>query len=394
MKFKRVFLIVMDSVGIGTCPDSYKFGDDGAATIQHIAESKKEGIHLPNMEALGYGKIAPIRGLRSDIQVKGIYGKMQELSSGKDTMTGHWEMMGIETTKPFVTFTETGFPKELIDLLEERTGRKVIGNKAASGTEILEELGEEQRKTGALIVYTSADPVLQIAADENLIPLEELYRDCKIAREITLKEEWKVGRIIARPYLYLGDGKYQRTTNRHDYSVTPPEKTTLNFVQDKGLKTISVGKISDIFNAYGVDDGNHITSNHNGMEITTDIVKNKDFTGFCFVNLVDFDALYGHRRNVEGYYNAMVEFDADLGNLMKELKEGDLLLVTADHGNDPTWTGTDHTREFVPVLGYYKGLDKEVNLGTRTSFADLGATVSDNFETEMPRIGVSFLKEI
>ena len=394
MKFKRIFVIVIDSVGIGTCPDSFEFGDDGANTIGHIAESKEEGIHLPNMESLGYGKIAPIKGLSSTIKVNGIYGKMQELSKGKDTMTGHWEMMGIETTKPFVVFTDTGFPKELINELERRTGRKVIGNKAASGTAIIDELGKVQEETGALIVYTSADPVLQIAANEGIIPLEELYRDCKIAREITLKEEWKVGRIIARPYITLPDGTYKRTTNRHDYAVNPPEKTCMNFLQDNNYKVISVGKISDIFNAYGVDEGNHITSNHNGMEITIDIVKNKDFTGLCFINLVDFDALYGHRRDVNGYYNAMVEFDSDLGNLMKELKEDDLLLVTADHGNDPTWKGTDHTREFVPILGYYKGLNKDINLGTRSTFADLGQTIADNFNVDKLKIGKSFLKEI
>lgn len=394
MKFKRIFLIVIDSVGIGTCPDSYKFGDDGAATIQHIAESHKEGIHLPNLEALGYGKIAPIRGVKSDIKVNGIYGKMQELSKGKDTMTGHWEMMGIETVKPFVVFTDTGFPKELIDELERRTGRKVIGNKAASGTAIIDELGPEQEKTGALIVYTSADPVLQIAANEGIIPLEELYEDCRIAREITLKEEWKVGRVIARPYITLPDGKYKRTTNRHDYAVTPPMKTTLNYLQDENYRVISVGKISDIFNAYGIDEGNHIDSNHDGMVKTTNIVKEKDFTGLCFVNLVDFDALYGHRRDVEGYYKSMVEFDEDLGNLIKELKEDDLLLITADHGNDPTWTGTDHTREYVPLVGYYKGLNREINLGLRTSFADFGKTISENFNVKSTEIGESFLKDL
>ncbi len=254
MKYKRIFLIVMDSVGIGTCPDSYKFDDEGANTIGHIAESYEKGINLPNMESLGYGKIAPIRGVRSWVPNKGYYSKMRELSNGKDTMTGHWEMMGIKTVKPFVTFTDTGFPFDLIHELEVKTGRSIIGNKSASGTEILKELGQKQEETGALIVYTSADSVLQIAANENLIPLEELYKDCEIAREITLKDEWRVGRIIARPYIKLEDGSYKRTTNRHDYALDPTGRTTLNELQDNGYKVISVGKISDIFNKQGIDE--------------------------------------------------------------------------------------------------------------------------------------------
>ena len=393
MKYKRIFLLVMDSVGIGTCKDSYKFDDDGADTIGHIAESKG-GISLPTMEKLGYGKIRPILGINSNLDTIGYFGKMEECSNGKDTMTGHWEMMGIKTINPFITFTDTGFPKELIDELEKRTGRTVIGNKSASGTEIIKELGEEQRKTGALIVYTSADSVLQIAADEDLIPLEELYRDCEIAREITLKNEWRVGRIIARPYKYLGNNEYKRTTNRHDYALNPTEYTTLNALQDNNYKVISVGKISDIFNKSGIDEGNHIDSNHDGMMKTIDIIKNKDFTGLCFINLVDFDALYGHRRDVEGYYNSMVEFDKDLESLIKELKEDDLLMVTADHGNDPTWHGTDHTREYVPILVYSKSLKESKSLGIRETFADLGATIAENFNVKAPKIGKSFLNEL
>ena len=393
MKYKRIFLLVMDSVGIGTCEDSYKFNDDGADTIGHIAEYNN-GIKLPNMEKLGYGRIRPILGVNSDIDTIGYYGKMRELSNGKDTMTGHWEMMGIKTVNPFITFTDTGFPKELIDELELKTGRKVIGNISASGTEIIKKLGEEQRKTGALIVYTSADSVLQIAADENVIPLEELYKDCKIAREITLKNEWRVGRIIARPYIYLGNNEYKRTTNRHDYALNPTEYQTLNALQDNNYKVISVGKISDIFNGSGIDEGNHIDSNHDGMMKTINIIKNNDFTGLCFINLVDFDALYGHRRDVLGYYNSMIEFDKDLGELLNSLNDDDLLMVTADHGNDPTWHGTDHTREFVPILVYSKSLKESKSLGIRDTFADLGATIAENFNVESPKIGKSFLNEL
>ena len=394
MKYKRIILIVMDSVGIGTCPDSYKFNDDGANTIGHIAESKDEGISLPTLESLGYGKIAPIKGVSNTINTKGYYAKMQELSNGKDTMTGHWEMMGIKTVNPFITFTDTGFPKELIDELEAKTGRKVIGNYSASGTEIIKELGKTQEETGALIVYTSADSVLQIAANEGIIPLHELYKVCEIAREITLKDEWRVGRIIARPFIKLEDGTYKRTTNRHDYALNPTEDTVLNFLKNKKYDSISVGKIQDIFNGSGIDEGNHIDSNHDGMMKTIKIIKEKDFTGLCFVNLVDFDALYGHRRDVDGYYNSMVEFDKDLSSLIDELKDDDLLIVTADHGNDPTWTGTDHTREYVPLLVYNKKFIESKTLGIRNTFSDIGATIADNFQVEAPKIGVSFLNEL
>ena len=394
MKYKRIFVIAIDSVGIGTCPDSYKYDDDGANTIVHIAEIEERGINLPTMESLGYGKIENIRGVSSTINTKGYYCRMQELSNGKDTMTGHWEMMGIKTIKPFITFTDTGFPDELIKELEEKTGRKVIGNKSASGTEIIKELGKVQEETGALIVYTSADSVLQIAANEGLIPLEELYRDCEIAREMTLKEEWRVGRIIARPYITLPDGTYKRTTNRHDYALSPTDRTTLNELYDNGYKVISVGKIQDIFNGSGIHKGNHIDSNHDGMLKTIKIMKEDDFNGLCFVNLVDFDALYGHRRDAKGYYNSLVEFDSDLNQLIKELKEDDLLMVTADHGNDPTWHGTDHTREYVPLLIYSKSMKNSGSLGLRDTFSDIGATIAENFNVTPPKIGKSFLKDI
>ena len=393
-KYKRIFVIVIDSVGIGTCPDSYKYGDDGANTICHIAESKDYGIKLPNMESLGYGKIENIRGVSNNLKTKGYYGKMQELSNGKDTMTGHWEIMGIKTTKPFVTFTDTGFPKELIAELEKKTERKIIGNIAASGTEIIKELGLIQEETGALIVYTSADSVLQIAANENDIPLNELYRYCIIARDLTLKDEWRVGRVIARPYIKLEDGTYKRTTNRHDYALSPTERTVLNELYDNNYKVLSVGKISDIFNKSGISEGNHIDSNHDGMMKTIDIIKNQDFKGLCFINLVDFDALFGHRRDTIGYYNSLIEFDNDLGILLKELKKNDLLIITADHGNDPTWIGTDHTREYVPLLVYSKNMKNSGNLGTRDTFSDIGATIADNFNIDKPKIGISFLDEL
>lgn len=390
MKFKRIFVIVMDSVGCGTAPLSYQYGDDGANTIKHISEVMN-GIKLPTMEKLGYGNLTEIKGVKP-MNEFGYYGKMDEASKGKDTLTGHWEFMGVLTSKPFKTFTDTGFPKELIDELEQKTGHKVIGNCAASGTEIIKELGEEHIKTGAMIVYTSSDSVLQIACHEKYFGLEELYRCCKIAREICMKDEYMLGRIIARPFVGETAETFTRTTNRHDYALSPTDVTTLDNLNKSGLDVISVGKISDIFNARGITEGNKIKSNHNGMEITTEIAK-RDFNGLCFVNLVDFDALYGHRRDPKGYHHALEEFDTDLNTLFKELREDDLVMVTADHGNDPTWTGTDHTREYVPLLVYSKSLGKG-DLGTRKTFADIGATIAENFNVEAPHIGTSFLKDL
>lgn len=388
--FKRVFCVVMDSVGCGTAPLSYEYDDDGANTIAHIAEHCN-GIKLPNMEKLGYGNLTDILGVKK-INEYGYYGKMDEASKGKDTLTGHWEFMGVLTSKPFKTFTDTGFPKELIDELEEKTGHKVIGNVAASGTEIIKQLGEEHIKTGAMIVYTSSDSVLQIACHEKYFGLEELYRCCKIAREICMRDEYMLGRIIARPFVGETAETFTRTTNRHDYALSPTDVTTLDYLKEAGYDVISVGKISDIFNTRGITEGNKIKSNHNGMEITTEIAK-RDFKGLCFVNLVDFDALFGHRRNPEGYKAALEEFDTDLAVLMKELKDDDLLIITADHGNDPTWKGTDHTREYVPLLVYSKSIGKG-NLGTRKTFADIGATISDNFGVKLPNLGTSFLKDL
>ena len=358
MKFKRIFVIVCDSLGCGTAPRSKEFGDEGANTIGHISEHEN-GITLPTMESLGYGNLTPIKGVKALEPKIGYYGKMDEASTGKDTMTGHWEMMGVLTTHPFKTFTDTGFPKELIDKIEAKTGHKIIGNYSASGTEILKVLGEEHIKTGAMIVYTSADSVLQIAAHEKYFGLDELLRCCKITREICMDPKYMVGRIIARPFIGEDKDSFKRTTNRHDYTVSPTDHTTMESLKDKGFASISVGKISDIFNAVGVTEANHITSNHNGMEITTSYL-DKDFTGMVFTNLVDFDALYGHRRDAKGYHDAIEEFDTDLANFISKMKDDDLVIVTADHGNDPTWTGTDHTREYVPLLVYSKSIGHEI----------------------------------
>ncbi|MBQ2471419.1 MAG: phosphopentomutase [Acholeplasmatales bacterium] len=390
--FKRIFVIVADSLGCGTAPRSAEFGDEGANTIAHIAEHEG-GIKLPVMESMGYGNITDILGVKRVDNPKGYYGKMDEASNGKDTMTGHWEMMGILTENPFKTFTDNGFPKELIDELEEKTGHKVIGNYAASGTEILKELGEEHIKTGAMIVYTSADSVLQIACHEEHFGLDELYRCCEIAREICMKPEWMVGRIIARPFLGETKDTFKRTTNRHDYALSPTSRTTLDELKDKGYSVVSIGKIKDIFNGCGITEAYKNLSNHNGMEHAFSVAKH-DFTGLVFSNLVDFDALYGHRRDPEGYHDAIEEFDADLKTLMDLLNDDDLLMVTADHGNDPTWSGTDHTREYVPILVWGKKL-KGGNLGTRLSFADIGATIAENFNVKAPEvIGKSFLSEL
>ena len=390
--FKRIFVIVADSLGCGTAPRSSEFGDFGANTIAHIAEHEG-GIKLPVMESMGYGNITDILGVKKVDNPEGYYGKMDEASNGKDTMTGHWEMMGILTENPFKTFTDHGFPKELIDELEEKTGHKVIGNYAASGTEILKELGEEHIKTGAMIVYTSADSVLQIACHEEYFGLDELYRCCEIAREICMKPEWMVGRIIARPFLGKTKDTFKRTTNRHDYALSPTSRTTLDELKDKGYSVVSIGKIKDIFNGCGITDAYKNLSNHNGMEHAFSVAK-QDFTGLVFSNLVDFDALYGHRRDPKGYHDAIEEFDRDLKTLMDLLNDDDLLMVTADHGNDPTWSGTDHTREYVPILVWGKKL-KGGDLGTRRSFADIGATIAENFNVKAPEvIGKSFLSEL
>ena len=389
--YKRIFLVVMDSVGCGTAPLSHLYDDDGANTIAHIAEATN-GINLPTLEKLGYGNLLPIKGVKPVETPLGYYAMADELSTGKDTMTGHFEMVGIHTTKPFMTFTDTGFPDELIQLLEEKTGHKVIGNYAASGTEILVELGEEHIKTGAMIVYTSADSVLQITCHEKYFGLEELYRCCAIAREICLDDKYKVGRVIARPFVGENKNEFKRTPNRHDYALSPAHETTLDALKEAGYDVISIGKINDIFNTCGITEAHKTVSNHHGMEILNEVSK-KDFKGLCFVNLVDFDALYGHRRDAQGYKKCLEEFDTDLGKFIELMNDDDLLMVTADHGNDPTWKGTDHTREYVPFIIYSKGL-KGGDLGVKETFADLGQTIAENFNVKAQRIGKSFLKDL
>jgi len=354
-EYKRIFVIVLDSLGIGAMPDSKKFGDEGVDTFGHILE-KMGTLEIPNLQKLGMLNLHSAGKMEKVEEPKGRYMRLGEASNGKDTMTGHWEMMGLHITKPFKTFTETGFPKELIDELEKRTGHKVIGNKSASGTEILDELAEEEIATGHMIVYTSADSVLQICGNEETFGLDELYRCCEIARDITMKDEWKVGRVIARPYVGKKKGEFKRTSNRHDYALKPYGRTALNALKDAGYDVISVGKIFDIFDGEGLTESNKSKSSVHGMEQTIEISK-RDFKGLCFVNLVDFDALWGHRRNVKGYAEELERFDVKLGEFLGGLREDDLLIITADHGNDPTHTGTDHTREMVPFFAYSPSME-------------------------------------
>ncbi|MGN0334741.1 MAG: phosphopentomutase [Lachnospiraceae bacterium] len=393
-RFQRVFIIVMDSLGIGEMADSEKYGDSGVNTLRHILEAV-DSIQMPNLRRLGLANLVPLKHVEPVPKPLGYFAKLNEKSVGKDTMTGHWEMMGLEVTKPLKTFTETGFPPQLISELEQRTGRTVIGNKSASGTEILEELAEEEIATGHMIVYTSADSVMQICGNEETFGLEELYRCCEIAREITMKDEWKVGRVIARPYIGKKRGEFKRTSNRHDYALKPYGKTALDALKVHGLDVISIGKIQDIFDGEGITRAEKSKSSVHGMEQTIEIAK-ENFHGLCFVNLVDFDALWGHRRNPKGYAAEIERFDRNLGILMAELKETDLLIITADHGNDPTHTGTDHTREKVPFLAWSKSMHGSGCLPEMNTFAVIGATVCDNFDVSMPEntIGYSILKEL
>ncbi|WP_163101068.1 phosphopentomutase [Peribacillus alkalitolerans] len=388
--FKRIFLVVMDSVGIGEAPDAEKFGDNGAHTLGHIAE-KMNGLNMPNMEKLGLGNIEDIKGISKVNEPMAYYTKVQEASNGKDTMTGHWEIMGLNIETPFKVFPE-GFPPELIQELEEKSGRKVIGNKPASGTEILDELGKEHMETGALIVYTSADSVLQIAAHEEIVPLDELYKICELARKMTLREEYMIGRIIARPF--LGEaGNFKRTSNRHDYALKPFDPTVMNALKDSGYDVLAIGKISDIFDGEGVTQSLRTVSNMDGMDKLLETI-NMEFTGMSFSNLVDFDALFGHRRDPIGYGKALEEYDVRLAEVLPQLQDEDLLIITADHGNDPVHPGTDHTREYVPLLVYSKSLQTPGKLPIMDTFADIGATVADNFEVKMPVYGKSFLQEL
>ena len=393
-KYKRIFVIVMDSLGVGAMSDSPEFGDVGVNTLGHISQSV-DSFYMPNLQKMGMANLTPLKQVEPVKKSLGYYAKLNEKSRGKDTMTGHWEMMGLEVTKPFKTFTEHGFPPELIAELEKRTGHKVIGNKSASGTEVLDELGEEEIATGHMIVYTSADSVLQICGNEETFGLDELYRCCEIAREITMKDEWRVGRVIARPYVGKKKGEFKRTSNRHDYALKPFGKTALNALQDAGLDVISVGKIRDIFDGEGITGAYKSKSSVHGMEQTIELAQ-KDFHGLCFVNLVDFDALWGHRRNPQGYAEEIEKFDVNLGNLLPLLKDDDLLIITADHGNDPTYTGTDHTREKVPFLAYSPSMTGNGELPETDTFAVIGATVADNFGVKMPEgtIGESLMEKL
>ena len=393
-KYKRIFTIVIDSLGVGALEDAASYGDEGTDTLGHISQSVEE-FKIPNLQKMGMANLHPLKQVSPVEKPLSYFMKMHEASTGKDTMTGHWEMMGLHITKPFQTFTETGFPKELIDELSRRTGRVIIGNKSASGTEILEELAEEEIATGHMIVYTSADSVLQICGNEETFGLEELYRCCEIARELTMKDEWKVGRVIARPYVGKKRGEFTRTSNRHDYALKPYGKTVLNALKEAGLDVISVGKIFDIFDGEGLTQSNKSKSSVHGMEQAIEIA-GRDFEGLCFVNLVDFDALWGHRRDVIGYAKELEKFDVKLGEFLPLLHEDDLLIITADHGNDPTHTGTDHTREKVPFLAYSPSMRGSGKLEDARTFAVIGATIADNFGIAMPEgtIGTSVLEKL
>ena len=390
-KYKRIFTVVLDSVGIGAAGDAEAFGDAGADTLGHISLNVP-GMKIPHLQSLGIANVHRLPHVRAAENTLGYYARLREASNGKDTMTGHWEMMGLHITTPFKTFTETGFPKELIDELSRRTGRVIIGNKSASGTAILDELGEEEIATGHMIVYTSADSVLQICGNEETFGLEELYRCCEIARELTMRDEWKVGRVIARPYVGRKKGEFRRTSNRHDYALKPYGATALNALKDAGYDVISVGKIADIFDGEGITESNKSKSSVHGMEQTIELA-GRDFTGLCFVNLVDFDAQWGHRRNVQGYAEELERFDVRLGQLLPLLRDDDLLILTADHGNDPTFRGTDHTREDVPFLAYSPSMQGHGALSDCDTFAVIGATIADNFGVAMPEgtIGTSLL---
>ena len=386
--FRRIFLIIADSLGCGYAPDSYKFNDEGANTLLHILENNKD-LSLPNLEKLGLLNIA----YNKNDKVVASYGKCQEISNGKDTITGHYEIMGLEVKEPFKTFTDTGFPKELIKLIEEKTNHKIIGNYAASGTEILKELGEEHIKTGAMILYTSSDSVLQIACHEKYFGLDELYRVCKITREICLDPKYKVARIIARPFVGEKSDEFTRTPNRHDYALEPFDKLALDYLKNENIYVKSYGKINDIYCGVGITEAVKTISNIDGLEKIIEDIKNMDKKGLYFLNLVEFDSLWGHRRNPQGYGNALKDFDLKIPEIINNMKSDDLLIITADHGNDPTWHGTDHTREYTPLIVYSKN-GKAINLGTRETFADIGQTICENFNTKKIKIGKSFLKEV
>ncbi len=387
MRFKRVFLIVLDSLGVGASNDADSYGDSGANTLKHIDDQYP--LFIPNLKKLGF-----INTINMDdkTDVEAYYTIARPNNIGKETLTGHYEMMGIKNDKPFKTFTKTGFPRELIEEIEAQTGRRVIGNKAASGTQIIEELGERQLNYGSLIIYTSADSTLQVAAHEDIIPVSKLYEYCEIIRKITLKDEWLVGRVIARPFIGK-PGKFKRTPERKDFAVKPPQPSILNHLRDHNYSVIALGKINDIFDGEGINKVIKTDSNNDAVNKLTDIM-DKNFTGLCFTNLCDFDTLYGHRRDVEGYAKAIEEFDVQVPIIINKLNEDDLLIITADHGNDPTAYGTDHTRENVPVIIFSRDFKEPKKLDILNSFADIGATIADNFEVEPCPIGQSVLNKL
>lgn len=394
MKYNRIFVIVLDSLGIGAMPNAHLYGDEGCDTLGHI-DPYMPGFQIPNLAKMGLTRLHPLSNAETPDHLIGHWARLFEASVGKDTMTGHWEMMGLYITKPFQTFTETGFPDDLIRELEKRTGHKVIGNKSASGTEILEELAEQEIATGNMIVYTSADSVLQICGNEETFGLEELYRCCEIARELTMRDEWKVGRVIARPYTGKKKGEFKRTANRHDYALKPYGRTILDVMKENGLDVIGVGKIRDIFDGEGITETYKSKSSVHGMEQTIEL-QDQDFRGLCFTNLVDFDALWGHRRDPVGYGRELEKFDVNLGKFLSRMKETDLLMITADHGTDPTFKGTDHTKETVPLLMYSPSMKKSGGIEDQKSFAVTGATIAENFGLQMPEgtIGESLLGKI
>jgi phosphopentomutase len=387
--FKRITVIVLDGVGIGAAPDAADYGDEGTNSIANVAKVLG-GIDLPNMQKLGLGNITEIAGVPTTDQPEGGYGKMQPLSAGKDTISGHWEMMGIYLPEPSPTYPN-GFPDELMREFEAKIGRGTLANRPSSGTEIIKELGEEHVRTGKPIVYTSADSVFQIAAHEEVIPVPELYEICKIAREL-LKGKHAVGRVIARPFIGTSADNFTRTDNRRDFSRTPDSDTVLDKLYAAGLDVWSVGKIDDIFVHRGINRKNHTLGNKESTEITIRLLE-EDFTGLLFVNLIEFDMIYGHRNDPKGYYGALKAFDDAIPTIKQQLKEDDLVIVSADHGVDPTTKSTDHSREFVPLLVFGPRV-KGVNLGTRKSFADVGATITENFKLKSPEIGTSFLSEL
>lgn len=395
MTFKRVFGIVTDSVGIGEACDAKDFGDVGADTLGHIGEFYKGNFKVPNLQKMGLSNIRPenpIEGVPVADAPTGYFGKMHEISVGKDSMDGHWEMMGLPVLEPLGFFPQ-GFPQELIDKLEKFSGRHIIVNKPYSGTDVIHDYGEHQMATGDLIVYTSGDSVLQIAAHEDVIPLEELYKICEYARSITIDKPYRIGRIIARPYVGPDKDHFTRTANRHDFALEPTGETDMDRLKAAGLDVLAVGKINDIFSGHGITEGVHTESNDDGMDKTIENAE-KDFRGFSFTNLVDFDAMYGHRRNPEGYGKALMAFDVRLGELMSKLKDDDLLIITADHGNDPGFKGTDHTREYVPLLVWSPSFKGGKALGIRQTYGDFGATVLDNFNVQKGEYGTSFLADL